>query len=175
MAKLIYALNVSLDGYVDHDGFGPDAVLFDHFTEELRRQSGCLYGRRMYEIMRYWDTDDAEWPPAHRAYADAWRAQRKFVVSHTLTEVGPNATLLNGDLATDARTLKNRIDGDIEVAGPKLAGALTELGLIDAYQLYLHPVVLGGGAPFFTEARPPLRLAGNEQIGNATRLTYVAA
>jgi len=175
MAKLIYALNVSLDGYVDHDKFGPDPVLFEHFTEELRRQSGCLYGRRMYEIMRYWDTDDAERTPAFRAYAEAWRAQKKFVASRTLKEVGPNAALLSGDLETAVRKLKSEIDGDIEAAGPGLAGALTELGLIDAYQLYYHPVVLGGGAPFFAKACPPLRLTANEKIGNATRLTYVPA
>lgn len=175
MAKLIYALNVSLDGYVDHDKFLPDPVLFDHFAEELRRQSGCLYGRRMYELMRYWDEDDAAWPAAHRAYAEAWRAQKKFVVSRTLEEVGPNATLISGDLWSSIRALKDRIDGEIEVAGPVVAGSLTELGLIDAYQLYYHPVVLGGGSPFFTAARPPLRLTASAQIGNAMRLTYVPA
>ncbi|MDX2235189.1 MAG: dihydrofolate reductase family protein [Hyphomonadaceae bacterium] len=175
MAKLIFALNVSLDGYVDHDKFSPDPVLFDHFAEELRRQSGCLYGRRMYEIMRYWDEDDPAWTPAYRAYAEAWRAQRKFVVSRTLTSVGPNATLVGADLDSSVRELKTDIGGEIEVAGPVLAGGLTELGLIDAYQLYFHPVVLGGGAPFFTKARPPLRLTAREAIGNALRLTYVPA
>lgn len=175
MAKLVFALNVSLDGYVDHDRFGPEPVLFAHFTDELSRQSGCLYGRRMYEIMRYWDEDDAEWTPAYRAYAEAWRAQKKFVVSRTLTEVGPNATLISGDLDSSIRTLKADIDGEVEVAGPVLAGDLTELGLVDVYQLYFHPVVLGGGAPFFTKARPPLRLIANEQIGNAVRLTYMPA
>ncbi|MDZ4777733.1 MAG: dihydrofolate reductase family protein [Alphaproteobacteria bacterium] len=175
MAKLVFALNVSLDGYVDHDKFAPDPVLFEHFTEELRRQSGCLYGRRMYEIMRYWDGDDAEWTPAFRAYAEAWRAQKKFVVSRTLTSVGPNATLISGDLEASIRKLKADIDGEIEAAGPVLAGGLTELGLIDAYQLYFHPVVLGGGSPFFTSARPPLRLTASERIGNAMRLTCVPA
>lgn len=175
MAKLVFALNVSLDGYVDHDKFAPDPVLFDHFADELRRQSGCLYGRRMYELMRYWDDDDASWTPAFRAYAEAWRAQKKFVVSRTLKDVGPNATLISGDLESAIRKLKADIDGEIEAAGPVLAGALTALGLIDAYQLYYHPVVLGAGAPFFTAARPPLRLTASEKIGNAMRLTYVPA
>lgn len=175
MAKLIFAMNVSLDGYVDHDKFAPDPVLFDHFAEELRRQSGCVYGRRMYEIMRYWDEDGADWTAAYRAYADAWRAQKKFVVSRTLKEVGPNATLISDELETSICELKADIDGEIEVAGPVLAGGLTELGLIDAYQLYIHPVVLGAGAPFFTKARPPLRLTASEVIGNAMRLTYIPA
>lgn len=175
MAKLVFALNVSLDGYVDHDKFAPDPVLFDHFAEELRRQSGCLYGRRMYDLMRFWDEDNPEWSPAHRAYAEAWRAQKKFVVSRTLTSVGPNATLMSGDLEGSIRKLKADSDGEIEVAGPVLAGGLTDLGLVDAYQLYLHPVVLGGGAPYFTKARPPLRLTASEAIGNALRLTYAPA
>lgn len=173
MAKLVYALNVSLDGYVDHDRFAPDPVLFRHFIEDVGSVSASLYGRRMYEIMRYWDEDQPGWDADERAYAEAWRRSPKHVVSSTLDEVGPNAELVRGDLGEAVRRLKDSLDGVIEVSGPVLAGGLTELELVDEYRLYLHPVVLGHGKPFFTAARPPLRLTASEEIGNAIRLTYV--
>lgn len=176
MAKLIYGLNQSLDGYVDHDaGFAPDPVLFRHFIDHMGRVTGSLYGGRMYGIMRYWDDDHPEWDEARREYAEAWRSRPKWVVSRSLTSVGPNATLIQGEIETAVRDLKAREAGDIEVAGPALAGILTPLGLIDEYRIYLHPVVLGGGAPFFAQARPPLRLIANEPIGEVVRLTYVPA
>lgn len=176
MAKLIYGLNQSLDGYVDHDGFAPDAVLFRHFIEHMGRVTGSLYGRRMYEIMRYWDEDQPGWGDAERDYARAWRDSPKWVASRSHASVGPNATLLEGDLETAIRTLKAGQDGEIDVAGPALAAILMPMGLIDAYQIYLHPVVLGDGTPFFKAARPPLRLVGNQPIGESVvRLTYVPA
>lgn len=176
MARLVYALNQSLDGYVDHDKFAPDPELFRHFIDDQKSVAGSLYGRRMYEIMRYWDDDQPGWGEAERAYAAAWRAVPKWVVSSTLSEVGPNATLLKGDLATSVRDLKAAHDGDIEVAGPVLAGGLTELGLIDEYRIYLHPVVLGSGAPFFTGPRPPLTLVASQRLGGEViRLDYVPA
>lgn len=94
MAKLVYALNVSLDGYVDHMKFVPDPVLFHHFIEDVRSLSGMVYGRRMYEIMRYWDEEQPGWTDAEREYAVAWRGRPKWVVSRTMEQVGPNATLL---------------------------------------------------------------------------------
>lgn len=176
MAKLIYGLNQSLDGYVDHDGFAPDAVLFRHFIEHMGRVTGSLYGGRMYEIMRYWDEDQPGWDDAERDYARSWRDSPKWVASRSHTSVGPNATLLKGDLETAIRTLKAEQDGEIEVAGPALAAILMPMGLIDAYQVYLHPVVLGSGTPFFKDARPPLRLVGNQPIGESVvKLTYVPA
>ena len=93
-----------------------------------------------------------------------------------MKEVGPNATLLKGDLDAAIRKLKAEHDGVIEVGGPVLAKSLTDLGLIDEYHIYLHPVVLGSGAPFFAGPRPPLRLAGSEQMDESVlRLTYVPA
>lgn len=176
MAKLIYGLNQSLDGYVDHDRMAPDAGLFRHFIEQVRRATGMLYGRGLYEVMRYWDEDRPGWGAAERDYAAAWRSKPKWVVSRSLTSVGPNATLVAGDLAAAVHDLKARLDGEIDVAGPQLAGSLTALGLIDEYQLYLHPVVLGGGKPFFTGPRPPLRFVASDWIGESTiRLTYVPA
>ncbi|MDB5440342.1 MAG: reductase protein [Caulobacteraceae bacterium] len=175
MAKLVFSMNQSLDGYVDHDRFAPDPVLFRHFVEHVGALAGSLYGRRLYEIMRYWDDDQPEWDEPERAFAEAWRGQPKWVVSKSLKSVGPNATLVEEDLATFARRLKDELPGEIDVGGPVLAGSLTKLGLIDEYRIYLHPVVLGHGNPFFADARPRLRLVGNEPIGEAVRLSYVPA
>ncbi|MES5485391.1 dihydrofolate reductase family protein [Bradyrhizobium sp. INPA03-11B] len=177
MAKLVFGLNQSLDGYVDHDQpMPPEPRLFRHFIEQVRGVTGMLYGRRMYEVMRYWDDDLPDWGTEEREYAAAWRSRPKWVVSRSLTSVGPNATLVAGDLEAAVRELKARLDGEIEVAGPELAGRLTELGLIDEYQIYLRPVVLGRGKPFFAGPRAPLRLVASDRLGeNTIRLTYVPA
>lgn len=175
MARLVFGMNQSLDGYVDHDKFGPDAVLFRHFIDQVKGQAGSLYGRKLYEVMRYWDVDDPEWSPENREFAEAWRAHPKWVVSRTLASVGPNATLISDDLEGAVRKLKAEVDGEIEVGGPELAKGLGELGLIDAYRMYVHPVATGGGKPFFAGPRPPLRLVSHEPVGNALCLTYVPA
>jgi dihydrofolate reductase len=173
MAKLVFGMNVSLDGYVDHEAFGPDAVLFRRFIDQTRGLAGSLYGRRLYEIMRYWDDERPEWDAAEREFAAAWRGQPKWVVSASLDEVGPNATLVRGDAEGLARRLKAEVDGEIDVGGPRLAQALTAAGLIDGYRIYLHPVVLGGGDRFFVGARPRLRLTDCERIGaDVVRLAY---
>ena len=176
MAKLVFGMNVSLDGYVDHDRFAPGPALFRHFVEEAQRQAGSVYGRRVYELMRYWDDEHPEWGEAERDFAVAWRRQHKWVVSRTLESVGPNATLIRGELERAVRTLKAEREGEIEVAGPELAHALTQRGLIDEYRMYLHPVVLGTGRPYFAGSRPPLRLASHDEVDeNVLRLTYVPA
>jgi dihydrofolate reductase len=176
MAKLVFGMNQSLDGYVDHTAFGPSPTLFRHFIEEAKGQAGSVYGRQMYEIMRYWDDEHPEWNTDERAFAEAWRKQPKWVVSRSLKSVGPNATLVGDDLEGAIRQLKAERDGEIEVAGPNLAQSLTELGLIDEYRIYLHPVVLGRGTPYFAGPRPPLRLVASDRMDeNVIRLTYVPA
>jgi dihydrofolate reductase len=175
MAKLVFGMNQSLDGYVDHMSFSPSPTLFRHFIEEARSQTGSVYGRQMYEIMRYWDDDHPEWDAERQAFAAAWRKQPKWVVSRSLRSTGPNASLVEGDLERAIRKLKAERDGEIEIAGPNLAKTLTELGLIDEYRIYLHPVVLGHGTPYFAGPRPPLRLITNDRIGDVLRLTYVPA
>ncbi|MFS2179813.1 dihydrofolate reductase family protein [Rhizobium pisi] len=176
MAKLVFGMMQSLDGYVDHMDFAPGPTLFRHFIEDVRGLAGSVYGRRMYEVMRYWDDDHPEWDADERAFAAAWQRQPKWVVSRTLESVGPNATLVEGDLEGAIRALKAERDGEIEVAGPDLARSLTELGLVDEYRLYLCPVVLGRGKPFFAGPRPPLRLTASERIDeHVIRLTYVPA
>jgi len=176
MARLVFGMNQSLDGYVDHTGFGPSPGLFRHFIDEAKAQVGSLYGRKMYEIMQYWDDDHPEWGEAERDFAGAWRRQHKWVVSRGSPSLGPNATLIEGDLSAAVIELKEKQDGEIEVAGPDLAGSLTALGLIDEYRIYLHPVVLGQGAPYFTGPRPPLRLVAHDRFdGDVVRLTYFPA
>jgi dihydrofolate reductase len=177
MAKLVYALNQSLDGYVDHMKLGPPApAAFRHFIELVRGLSGVIYGRRMYEIMRYWDDDLPDWDADDREFAAAWRKQKKWVVSRSLQSTGPNATLIAGDFEKAIRKLKAELAGEIQVGGPVLAQGLTEAGLIDEYRLYFHPVVLGGGQPFFAGPRPPLHLVASDLIADdLIRLTYVPA
>jgi dihydrofolate reductase len=177
MAKLVFGMNQSLDGYVDHTALPPPSpVLFRHFIEEAQGQAGSVYGRQMYEAMRYWDDDHPEWDAPERAFAAAWRKQPKWVVSRSLKSVGPHATLVEGDLEGAMRALKAERDGEIEVAGPDLAQSLTALGLIDEYRIYLHPVVLGRGKPYFAGPRPPLRLLTHDRIGeDVLRLTYAPA
>jgi dihydrofolate reductase len=181
MATMVFGMMQSLDGYVDNTAGeltipAPGPIVFRHFVDHVASLSGCLYGRRIYELMRYWDDDDPHWNEAERAFAGAWRSQPKWVVSRTLKSVGPNATLVAEDLERFVRRLKKDITGEIDVAGPTLAGALTDLGLIDEYRLYFRPFVLGTGKPYFAGARPPLRLLGSEPLGEDTvRLTFVPA
>ena len=177
MAKLVYELIQSLDGYVDHQKMGPPRpALFRHFIERVRGLTGMIYGRGMYEVMRYWDDELPDWDAEEREYAAVWRTRPKWVVSRSFKSVGPNATLVDGDIEVAIHGLKAQLDGEIEVAGPVLAGSLTDLGLIDEYRIYLHPIVLGQGRPFFTGARAPLRLVASDQIvEDVIRLTYVPA
>ena len=115
MAKLVFGMNQSLDGYVDHMKFAPSPTLFRHFIEEAEGQAGSVYGRQMYDIMRYWDDDHAEWNAPERAFAAAWRKQPKYVVSRSLKSVGPNATLVEEDTGSAIRRMKAELDGEIDV------------------------------------------------------------
>ena len=139
MAKLVFGLNQSLDGYVDHQEFAPGPTLFHHFIEQVRGLTGSVYGRRMYEVMRYWDEDHAEWTPEDRDFATAWRSQPKWVVSRSLKSVGPNAILVEDDVEAVIGGLKTQLVGEIQVGGPDLARSLTELGLIDEYRPRFRP------------------------------------
>jgi len=179
MGRLVFGMMQSLDGYVDGAEGGPGLPapgeeLHRHFNDHVRALAGSLYGRRMYEVMRYWDEDQADWGDVEHDFAEAWRAQPKWVVSRTLKSVGPNATLISDHLESFVRGLKADVDGDIDVAGPDLAAGLTELGLVDEYRLYFRPFVLGAGKPYFAGPRPPLRLIASEAVGeDAVGLTYV--
>ena len=192
MGKLVFGMMQSLDGYVagvtggpGSDGYvaglargvdlpPPGASLGRHFNDLFRDLAGCLYGRRLYEVMRYWDEDQPDWEAVEHDFAALWRAKPKWVVSRSLKSVGANATLVAGDVEAFVRRLKAEVEGEIDVAGPELAGSLTDLGLIDEYRLYFRPFVLGRGKPYFAGARPPLRLIAADPLGeDAVRLTYV--
>src|SRR5258708_24076302 len=149
MAKLVFGMNQSLDGYVDYMALAQRSspTLFRHFIAEAQGQAGSVYGRQMYENMRYWDDDHPEWNVDEHAFAAAWRNQPKWVVSRSLKSVGPNARLVADNLEGAIRELKAEREGEIEVAGPDLAHSLTELGLIGEYGIYLHPVVHGHRQP----------------------------
>ena len=116
MAKLVFGMNQSLDGYVDHTAFAAGPTLFRHFIEQARGQAGSVYGRRLYEVMSYWDEDHPEWDAARRDFAAAWRSQPKWVVSRSLKSVGPNATLVGDDIEATIRGLKARLPGEIRLA-----------------------------------------------------------
>ena len=181
MARLIFAMMQSLDGYIagpagDALLAPPGPILSRHFTDYVRGSDGLLYGRRMYEVMRYWDEDKPGWDDTEHDFAQAWRPKPKWVASRSLTSVGPNATLVQGDLIDFATKLKSERDGDIDVAGAELAHVLSGAGLVDEYRLYFRPYVLGAGKPYFAGPRPPLRLMKLDAIGeDAVRLIYVPA
>lgn len=131
MAKIVYVMMQSLDGYIAGPEGGPglpmpDDALHRHFNEHVWQISGSLYGRRMYEVMRYWDVDQPDQNDIGVDFAAAWRASPKWVVSNSLQSVGPNATLVKGDLSGFVTRLKADHDGEIEVSGPALAGQLTD-------------------------------------------------
>lgn len=150
--------------------------LHRYFNDYMRTLSGCLYGRRIYDMMRYWDEDEPGQDEIGLDFGAAWRTLPKWVVSQTLETVGPAATLVDGNLETFVKALKVDHDGEIAVAGPELAGSLTELGLIDEYRLYVCPVALGSGKPFFSTPTPPLRLLSSDRIGEGTvHLHYARA
>ena len=174
MARLVFGMNQSLDGYVDHMAFAPSPALFRHFVTEAEGQTGSIYGRGIYEIMRYWEQDRPEWGVDEQAFAAAWRRQRKWVASRGGVALGPDAEPVTGDLEAAIRAIKEGQEGEIEVAGPVFAQSLTALGLIDEYRIYLHPVVLGRGQPYFAGPRPPLRLLSSARMaGDVLRLCYV--
>jgi len=181
MGKLVFGMMQSLDGYVDGVAGKlelppPGPELSRYLTDYVRGTAGALYGRRIYEIMRYWDDDRPEWDAGDHEFAAVWRAKPKWVVSRTLKSVGPNATLVTENVDAFVRRLKEGVDGEIDVAGPVMAASLTELGLIDEYRLYFRPLVLGGGKPYFAGARPPLRIIASDRFGEeAVQVTCVPA
>ena len=181
MGKLVFGMMQSLDGYVAGTAGGPQLPppgeqLHRHFNDHVRGLAGIIYGRRMYEVMRYWDDDQPDWDDIEHDFAAAWRVQPKWVVSRTLESVGPNATLARDDAGAFVRALKVKLEGEIDVAGPELAGCLTALGLIDEYRLYFRPFILGGGKPYFSGPRPSLRFVSAESVGeDAAKLTYAGS
>jgi dihydrofolate reductase len=130
MCKLLFGMMQSLDGYIAGTPGGPQLpppgpALHRHFNDHVRGLAGILYGRHMYEVMRYWDDDRLEWGEIERSFAAAWRSKPKWVASRSLKTVGANATLVSADLEAFARRLKADVDGEIDVAGSQLAASLS--------------------------------------------------
>jgi dihydrofolate reductase len=177
MGRLIFGMMQSLDGYIagpSGELSPPGPILHRHFNDHVRGLDGILYGRRMYELMSYWDEDKPDWEEIEHDFAQAWRGKQKWVASRSLTTMGPNASLVHGDVRDFAAKLKSERDGEIDVAGAELASTLSAAGLIDEYRLYFRPYALGGGKPYFAGSVPPLRLVKHDVIGeDAVRLTYV--
>ncbi len=166
MAKVIYSFSVSLDGFIEDargslDWTVPDETLHRHFNERERAAGGVLYGRRLYELMSaYWPTadEDPSAPDVIQEYARIWRSEPKVVFSRTLQSVSHNARLVHTDLAGEVARLKAQPGGDLLVGGAGLAASLMQLGLIDEYGLYVHPILLGGGKPMFGPLPQPVPL-----------------
>jgi dihydrofolate reductase len=164
MSKVTFAMMLSLDGYIAGREGGPslpapDEALHRHFNELQRQSTVSLYGRRMYEVMQYWETADQQpdAPEVAIEFARLWKSTPKVVVSTTLTSVGPNARLATGNLEQLVRSLCADPAASVGVGGAGLAASLSRLNLIDEYRLYFYPLVLGGGTPFF-EAGSSLKL-----------------
>ncbi|MFI5497746.1 dihydrofolate reductase family protein [Nocardia asteroides] len=181
MRRLIYGFGVSLDGYInDRDGnidwTDPDDELHQFHNDRFRGLEVSLHGRRMYELMaEYWPHVPADAPPIAREFGRLWTDKPKVVFSRTLTEVGWNSTLVAENAVEEVRRLKAEGDGVMEVGGASLAAALMPHGLIDEYQLFVSPLVLGGGTPFFPalDKRIPLRLAETRRFDSVVLMRYV--
>lgn len=154
---IFYGFAVSVDGYIGNGGTTeiglpvPEAPLHRHFNELQARVALCLYGRTMYETMRYWDDPEAGSPEHEQEFARHWQRTPKVVFSTTLQSVGPNARLVSDPAQVErtVRQLKAETEGEIEVTGAKLAASLIRWGLVDEFRMYMMPVVLGGGKPYF--------------------------
>lgn len=166
MGKLIYLLNVSIDGFAETPDHGTEWTAVDDelhtwFNDQMRSLDASLYGRRMYEVMAaYWPTgeDDPEATDAMREFARIWNPMPKIVFSTSLEQVDHNSRLVRGDVGAVLEALRTEFDGDIGVGGPNLAGQFVRRGLVDEFRLVVHPVVLGAGTPFWPGLDGPLRL-----------------
>lgn len=175
MTRLIYSMSVSLDGYVatpdgSLDFVHVDDELHEVFNDEARSVATMLYGRRMYELLvAYWPTGDQDpnATPAMRDFARIWRDKPKVVFSNTLDQVGWNSRLVRGDAVEEVRRLKQLPDHDMDVGGPTLASTLIKADLVDEFRMYVNPMVLGTGIPYFPrlDRRLELRLVETRRFG----------
>ena len=182
MGRLTYMLNVSVDGFIetrDHklDWSTNDETLLTWFADRFRGISASLYGRRLYELMSaHWPTagDDPAATQATREFAHQWLSTPKIVFSRTLTSVDWNSRLVSGDVGEVLTRLRGEFDGDFEVAGPTLASEFIRRGLVDRYELVVHPVILGGGTPYLPPLDERIRLRLTDSRTFASGVTYLA-
>jgi dihydrofolate reductase len=180
MRKLIYSMGVSLDGFIagrdgDIDWSAPDEELHRFHNQQARETGAHLYGRRMYEVMIFWETaEEKPATPEHELeFARIWKDTPKIVFSKTLEKVEGNARLVRDSAAEEVARLKEQPGKDLAVGGAGLASAFIELGLIDEYRLFVNPVVLGGGTRYFPplEERIDLELVETRTFGS--RVVYL--
>jgi dihydrofolate reductase len=178
--KLIYSMGVSLDGFIagpdgEIDWSAPDEELHRFHNQQTREIGAHLCGRRLYEEMAYWETaDENPSAPAYELeFARIWKDTPKIVFSKTLEKVEGNASLVRDGVAEEVAELKEQPGKDLAVGGAGLASTFIKLGLIDEYRLFVSPVVLGGGTPYFPalEERINLELVETQTFGS--RVVYV--
>ncbi len=177
MSKLIYSIGVSLDGFIagpggEFDWAAPDEELHRFHNEQTREIGAHLLGRRLYELMVYWETADRQ--PSiseyHLEFARLWQALPKVVFSNTLEEVEGNARLATDGLAEELARLREQPGKDLAIGGAGLAASAMKLNLIDEYRLFISPVIVGGGTPYFAalDERLDLELVETRTFGSRT-------
>ena len=185
MGKLIYLLNVSLDGYIETPDHSLDWAIVDDelhtwFNDQMRSLDATLYGRRLYEVMAaHWPTgeDDPESTEVTRDFARIWNPMPKIVFSTSLERVDHNSRLVHGDVGDVLKEVRREFAGDLGVAGANLAGQFVRRGLVDEYRLVIHPVALGAGTPYWPkiDERLPLRLTETRTFKSGVMLASYAA
>ena len=180
MPELIYSMGVSLDGFIagpagEIDWSAPDEELHRFHNRQTREMGALLCGRRLYEEMVYWETaDENPSAPEHELeFARIWKGTPKIVFSRTLDRVEGNARLVRDGAAEEVARLKEQPGKELAVGGAGLTSTLIKLGLVDEYRLFVNPVVLGGGTPYFPalDARINLELVETRTFGS--RVVYV--
>ncbi|HEV7162264.1 MAG TPA: dihydrofolate reductase family protein [Solirubrobacteraceae bacterium] len=183
MRKLIYSMTVSLDGYIAGpeggiDWTAPDEELFRFHTQHVQEIGVHLCGRRLYEAMVYWETaEEGPLVADHIRFAQIWKALPKVVFSTTLQSVVGNTRLAKDGVGEEIAKLKEQPGKDIAVGGAGLARACMELGLIDEWQMFVSPVLIGGGTPYFPilDEKIELELVETKTFGSrVVYLRYIA-
>jgi dihydrofolate reductase len=180
VGKLIYSMSVSADGFIaspdgDFSWTEPSEELFRFHTDRVRQLGAHLCGRRLYETMVYWETaeQDSALGTDRREFAEIWQGLAKVVFSTTLESVEGNARLARDSVAEEVRRLKEQVDGDLEVGGAALAADCIGLDLVDEYRLFVYPVIVGGGKPFFPPTQASLELELVETRSFAPGVVYL--
>jgi dihydrofolate reductase len=178
--KLIYEMGVSLDGFIKGPDGGfdwgvPDEEQHRFHNQHMRETGASLYGRRLYETMTYWETADED-PSASEVeleFARLWKDRPKIVFSKTLEKVEGNSRLVRDVVAEEIAELKEQPGEDLAVGGAGLASTFIKLGLVDEYRLFVYPVVVGGGTPYFPALDEKIDLELVETRTFGSRVVYV--
>jgi dihydrofolate reductase len=180
MRKLIYAMGVSLDGFIagpkgELDWSVPDEELHRFHNQQLREAGAQLYGRRLYDTMRYWETagENPSSSEYELEFARIWNEKPKIVFSSTLEAVRGDATLIRDNAADRVAELKAQAGGYLAVGGAGLASSLMQRDLIDEYRLFVSPVALGGGTPYFPALARRISLRLEETRVFGSRVVYL--